>query len=268
MYDVVATGTSKVYETTMDAITLDVNDDGKLTVKFDGYNSGRARAHDEGIDVWTNYYAKATVSANGEEVANASALAAKSTAAVRLVDTDGNGQIDAAYVTAPVYGTVADYNEARNDFDTDAAFADIKFDTNRTESKFELYTFADNIAKDDVIAIDIDVLSGETLFTVSKLEAVTGKLTRVNVDDKAITVGGTAYKFFEGTFDGETVNTAVDSYTSDLGEELTLYTDGKYIVSATEGSANELGTNFAYVKAIREGADSADQMTTGITKAS
>ena len=51
IYDVMATGRSRVYETTMDAITLAVSDntkavatDNPITIKFDGYNSGRAKA--------------------------------------------------------------------------------------------------------------------------------------------------------------------------------------------------------------------------------
>ena len=299
VYSVYATGTSTVYETTMDAVTLDVTnaDDASaehnLTVKFDGYNGGRARTYTDvtvsggspaarTIPVFTNYYLGKTVAASisvnedGEYyVVNSAFLSNDSTAPVRMVDSDSDGFIDAAFVTATLYGEVANYNPDRNDFATGIEFGDLAIDTDRDEDEFALYTFEDDLVEGDIVAVTVDVTSGEPAYTVSLVEPVVGELTRITTDSETMVVGGTTYSFFGMTFDGEygaARSTALDDVTiadygtSDLGEELYLYTDGTYIFAATDGTGNSVGSNFGYVKAIRLGADSADQMETDVIK--
>ena len=294
VYSVYATGTSTVYETTMDAVTLDVTnaDDAsaehKLTVKFDGYNGGRARTYTNDssgartIPVFTNYYLGKTVAAStsvnedGEYyVVNSAFLSNDSTAPVRMVDSDSDGFIDAAFVTATLYGEVANYNPDRNDFETGIEFGDLEIDTNRDEDEFALYTFEDDLVEGDIVAVTVDVLSGEEHYTVSLVEPVVGELTRITADSETMVVGGTTYSFFGMTFDGVygvARNTTLDDVTiadygtSDLGEELYLYVDGTYIFAATDGTGNSVGGNFGYVQDIRLGADSANQMKTDVIK--
>ena len=280
VYDVIATGTSDVYETTMDAITLALTDNTKavdkdtnpITIKFDGYNSGRARAIDGKLPVVTNLYNVTVIKDNTAKdndgkykVKDADVLALKSAAPVRVIDTDGDGTVDIAYVTAPIYGTVSSYNADRYDFSTNALFDGKKISSGRDEDDFALFTIEDDLKKEDVIRIDVDVLSGEVKYTVSLVDPVVGTLSRVYEDDNKMTVDGSSYSFFGGQFDGKNVTLTAKEYSSDLGEDLTLYTDGKYVISATKGSGQALGSNFAYVQNYNENVTSSDGMTT-VTK--
>ncbi len=281
VYSVYATDTSTVYETTMDDIGLDVNSNGLLTVSFTGYNGGRDKVYTnvEGvartIPVYTNYYLGTEVSAGTEDgkaaVLNDEFLSNDSTAPVRLVDSDNDGFIDAAFVTAILYGEVANYNPDRNDFATGIEFGDLAIDTDRDEDEFALYTFEDDLAEGDIVAVTVDVTSGEPAYTVSLVEPVVGELTRITTDSETMVVGGTTYSFFGLSFDGvygtDGIDVTIADYgTSDLGEELYLYTDGTYIFAATDGTGNSVGSNFGYVKNIRLNADSADQMETDVIK--
>ena len=280
VYDVIATGTSDVYETTMDAITLALTDNTKavdedtnpITIKFDGYNSGRARAIDGKLPVVTNLYNVTVIKDNTAKdndgkykVKDADILALKSAAPVRVIDTNGDGTVDIAYVTAPIYGTVSSYNADRYDFSTNALFDGKKISSGRDEDDFALFTIEDDLKKEDVIRIDVDVLSGEVKYTVSLVDPVVGTLSRVYEDDNKMTVDGSTYSFFGGQFDGKSVTLTAKEYSSDLGEDLTLYTDGKYVISATKGSGQALGSNFAYVQNYNTGVTSSDGMTT-VTK--
>ena len=280
VYDVIATGTSDVYETTMDAITLALTDNTKavdedtnpITIKFDGYNSGRARAIDGKLPVVTNLYNVTVIKDNTAKdndgkykVKDADILALKSAAPVRVIDTNGDGTVDIAYVTAPIYGTVSSYNADRYDFSTNALFDGKKISSGRDEDDFALFTIEDDLKKEDVIRIDVDVLSGEVKYTVSLVDPVVGTLSRVYEDDNKMTVDGSTYSFFGGQFDGKSVTLTAKEYSSDLGEDLTLYTDGKYVISATKGSGQALGSNFAYVQNYNENVTSSDGMTT-VTK--
>ena len=275
VYSVYTTGSSKVYDTTMDAITLAVNnaeaasrDDASVTIKFDGYNGGKAKVlADAGLEVVTNLYNIDTVKLSADKtdgkytVDNKALVSAKSTAPVRLVDINNDGVLDFAYVTAPIYGTVRSYNADRFDFSTKAQFDGKAISSNRKEDDFKSFTFASNIAVNDVIRIDIDVTSGEVLYTVTKLEPTVASLTHVYEKDGKIKVGGTDYSFFGGDFNGEAVVLAAANYKDMLGKELTLYADGSYIFEATEGAATTLGTNFAFVQGISEDVPSTNGMS-------
>ena len=272
VYSVYATETSKVYDTTMDAITLGLNaDKDKVTIKFAGFNGGKAKVlGEDALAVITNLYnidalAVTDVDESGDEPVvdadQAKLLSAKSTAPVRLVDTDGDGNLDVAFVTAPIYGTVRSYNAERFDFSTDAKFNNVKITSNRKEDDFKSFTFASTIAAKDVIRIDVDVTSGEVLYTVTKLEPTVASLTHVYEKDGKIKVGGTDYSFFGGEFDGAAVTKTAATYKDMLGKELTLYADGSYIFEATEGAATTLGTNFAFVQGVNNDVTSSNGMS-------
>ena len=280
VYAVLGTGHSYVYETTMDGITIELDDDAKdlssaqgttynpATIKFEGYNGGRAKALTDTLPVVTNLYEGAQVDPANMGTHKASwdkdvylideadirMLATTSTAPVRLIDIDGNGELDVAFVTTPYYGTVSSYNPDRYEFTTSATIGDDNITTNRRQENFENFTFADDLEKEDVIAVNIDVLSGEMLYNVSLVEASTGEVTYVySTDpDNEVVIGGETYGFYGLKFDGKYLTQLnpvleADRYHEELGKEVSVYTDGKYIISAEVKPAS-IGTGFAFIK--------------------
>ena len=280
VYAVLSTDNSYVYETTMDGITIELDDDSKdlnstqgttynpATIKLEGYNGGRAKALTDALPVVTNLYEGAQVNPANMGTHKASwdkdvylideadvrMLATTSTAPVRLIDIDGNGELDVAFVTTPYYGTVSSYNPDRYEFTTSATIGDDNITTNRRQENFENFTFADDLEKEDVIAVNIDVLSGEMLYNVSLVEASTGEVTYVySTDpDNEVIIGGETYGFYGLKFDGKYLTQLnpvleADRYHEELGREVSVYTDGKYIISAEVKPAS-IGTNFAFIK--------------------
>ena len=70
--------------------------------------------------------------------------------------------LDIAFVTTPYYGTVSSYKTlTAMEFTTDAAINEDNITSERDEDIFANFTFEDEVEKDDVIAVTIDVLSGE-----------------------------------------------------------------------------------------------------------
>ena len=267
VYAVLPTGNSDVYDVTMDAITVELRDDTKamndvtgtnnynpLTIQFEGYNGGRAKTLPANftLPVVKNLYEHDVMDVEATDVAKAewdnevfvvapeaiNMIATTSTAPIRLIDIDADGELDVAFVTTPYYGTVTNYDADRFEFTTDAELVDGEnITSDRREADFDNFTFEDDIEKDDVIAVTLDVLSGEMLYNVSLVEATTGNLTHVysTLPDNEIVVGGETYGFYGLKFGNETLEEAdlnAERYHSDLGEEVTFYTDGKYILTA------------------------------------
>ncbi len=291
VYAVLSTGNTYVYETTMDAITIDLKDNSKdvsyvqgadynpLTIQFEGYNGGRAKTLPFGftLPVVTNLYEAASFQ-NGfvddnDFIVNIGTyqadwdrdlwilnehdiemVATTSTAPIRLIDYNRDGELDIAFVTTPYYGTVSSYNADRYEFTTDAEVDGDNITTGRRQAEFENFTFEDELEKDDVIALTLDVTSGEMLYNVALVEPTVGTLTYVYSTglDNEVVIGGETYGFYGLLFDGEYLANMdpvleAESYLNDLGTEVTVYTDGKYIISAQVDPAT-LSTNFAFVK--------------------
>ena len=294
VYAVLPTGDSDVYETTMDAITIELDDDAKkinttktdedynpATIQFEGYNGNRAKALENDLPVVTNLYEGAAFDFDAASYVpdydkklnlvnktEASKIATTSTAPIRLIDIDGNGVLDVAFVTTPYYGTVSSYNADRYEFTTDATIDGDDISTLRRQENFENFTFEDEIEKDDVIAVTIDVTSGEMLYNVSLVEPTTGALTYVYSTgaDNEVVIGGETYGFYGWNFNGKlltdiTPKLNAEAYVGDLGDEVTVYTDGKYIITAKVEPAT-LGSGFAFVKNYNTEGNSFDLMPT------
>ena len=291
VYAVLSTGNTYVYETTMDAITIDLKDNSKnvsyaqgadynpLTIQFEGYNGGRAKTLERNftLPIVTNLYESATFDAatavgnvaqaawnNSVWVVNEndiSMLATTSTAPVRLIDFDRDGELDIAFITTPYYGTVSSYNADRYEFATSATIDGDSITTGRRQADFENFTFEDDLTKDDVIAIDIDVTSGEILYNVSLVEPTTGNVTYVYATDpdNEVVIGGETYGFYGLLFDGQPVDVSANDYTAAYEDEVTVYTDGKYIISGQVDPAT-LGDGFAFVKNYNLSGNSFDSM--------
>ena len=294
VYAVLPTGDSDVYETTMDAITIELDDDAKkinttktsedynpATIQFEGYNGNRAKALENDLPVVTNLYEGAAFDFDAASYVpdydkklnlvnetEANKIATTSTAPIRLIDIDGNGVLDVAFVTTPYYGTVSSYNADRYEFTTDATIDGDDISTLRRQENFENFTFEDEIEKDDVIAVTIDVTSGEMLYNVSLVEPTTGALTYVYSTgaDNEVVIGGETYGFYGWNFNGKlltaiTPKLNAEAYVGDLGDEVTVYTDGKYIITAEVEPAT-LGSGFAFVKNYNLEGNSFDLMPT------
>ena len=290
VYAVLSTGNTYVYDTTMDAITIDLKDNSKdvsyvqgadynpLTIQFEGYNGGRAKTLPFGftLPVVTNLYEAASFQngfVNDDVMVNIGTyqadwdrdlwilnehdiemVATTSTAPIRLIDYNRDGELDIAFVTTPYYGTVSSYNADRYEFTTDAEVDGDNITTGRRQAEFENFTFEDELEKDDVIALTLDVTSGEMLYNVALVEPTVGTLTYVYSTglDNEVVIGGETYGFYGLLFDGEYLVDMdpvleAESYLNDLGTEVTVYTDGKYIISAEVEPAT-LGSGFAFVK--------------------
>ena len=272
-------GTDGNPTTTVDTSSENYN---PMTIKFEGYNGNRAKvlASDFELPVITNLYEGAELDnitiTNGVAAAEwdrktfvidpetVEELATTSIAPVRLIDYNRDGNLDIAFVTTPYYGTVTNYNADRFEFTTNAAINNTMITSGRDEDIFVNFTFEDDIEKDDVIAVTIDVLSGEMMYNVALVEPVTGTLTRVySTDpDNEVVIGGETYGFYGLKFGNRTLaqeDLDADAYHDELGSEVTVYTDGKYILTAEVAPAS-LGTGFAFVKNYNVNGNSADKM--------
>ena len=124
-------------------------------------------------------------------------------------------------------------------FTTDAAINKDNVTSERDEDIFANFTFEDDVEKDDVIAVTIDVLSGEMKYNVALVESTVGNVTRVYSTgaDNEVVIGGETYGFYGLDFGGKkltdaSVDLSAENYHDELGNEVTVYTDGKYILSA------------------------------------
>ena len=77
------------------------------------------------------------------------------------------------------------------------------------------------------------------LYNVSLVEPTTGALTYVYSTgaDNEVVIGGETYGFYGWNFNGKlltdiTPKLNAEAYVGDLGDEVTVYTDGKYIITA------------------------------------
>lgn len=271
VYAVLATGDSKVYDTTLGDVTVDTYDAGE-TIKFEGYNNGVAKkyADDKTIDVIYNLNNGETLTA-AHGIPVFGAIAGNSSNPVRFVDQDGDGYIDLAFVTTTTYAIVDEYNTDKNilkfvDADDNAVnVANVSGITSAIDSaeEMEYVKVEGTIAEDDVVAINIDTTSGKAMAVVSKVEPVTssvtaytlGTVTDWSATDPAtepkvegyatVTINGTATKFGKFAMNEYDLSTKNGTVLKDT----TFYTDGKYIVYSTGGTTAVSVENLAYITA-------------------
>ena len=123
VYAVLATGDSKVYETTLGDVTVSnkMQNEGYESIKFEGYNNGVAKKYtaNESIVAVYNLNTVATLTpakqaqANNE-VSEFASINGNSSNPVRFVDQNGDGYIDLAFVTTTTYAIVDEYNTDKN----------------------------------------------------------------------------------------------------------------------------------------------------------
>lgn len=247
VYSVYATGKSNVYEVNFADVTFKKVNTNDLSIAFEGYAATVYEAKENGKLDMVFYYNNDLSYATGRKTVEADDVLALVNAnmdgALRMVDTDGDSIIDVVFGTVSDYATVSAINAAKNIFTAGT------HKTNGNKDAFAKYNFVDSVSKGDVVKITVDVTGKNTVYNVERLEAAaSGKITKVNAGNTVFTVGGVEYKVSGLAATG--TNTALT-----LGNEVDLYTDGKFVVYAAktgEGTISELTSNLAYVIAHNE----------------
>lgn len=258
VYAVLATGDSKVYETTRGDVTVDV-DGTNETIKFEGYNGGVAKKYADNVrhiylvknleGTVTDVVAKSTANTNK---GNFSALAGNSTAAIRFVDQDGDGYIDLAFTDATVYAKVSAYNADKNtlklvDKDGNRVTLTSMTDDVNTAEEFEKLNIEGTIAENDVVATTVNTTSGKVVINVKKVEPVKASVAGYTLNTAGnayatMKIDGTDYKIAANAMTGYTWATSTTVSSHD-----TFYTDGKYVVYSEGSSTVATIDNLAYV---------------------
>ena len=265
VYSVYATGTSKVYNVIFSDITFKAVGSKKenLSIAFEGFAAAVHKANADNdskldINIYPNFdldnAAQFTTKNVTDLVDSLKEDGLKGNAALRVVDTDGDGLIDAVFATLPTYGMVKEFDAAKNTFKlVDAkGNAVMSFDAEgkptinhsftKNADKFAAYNFVDTVKKDDIVKITTDNTGASTTYKVEVLKAVTGTMTARKNDYNA-TIGGTAYTFgFLSMADSVMPTLSVD-------KELSVYTDNGAVVYVGGGStaATQISANIAYV---------------------
>ena len=266
VYAVLATGDSKVYETTRGDVTVDV-DGTNETIKFEGYNGGVAKKYaDNARHIYlvknlegtvTDVVADSTANTNK---GNFSALAGNSTAAIRFVDQDGDGYIDLAFTDATVYAKVDTYNADKNTLKLEDKAGSPVYLTGMnssavdTEEEFKKLNIEGTIAEDDVVATTVDTTSGKIVINVKKVEPLKASVSGYTVNSdgsySTLKIDGTDYKLAAAPMN------AYDWAANSVNGHDTFYTDGKYVVYSEGSSVAATVDNLAYVTKTTVGVDS------------
>ena len=254
VYAVLPTGDSDVYETTLDAVTVDKNTtDGYESIKFDGYNNGSAKKYADNsytIQLIKNLDDVEPVTADSTSE-NFKKLAGNSTAAIRFVDQNGDGYIDLAFTDVTVYAKVDAYNADKNTLklvDANDAAVYLTSMTNNvdTEEEFKKLNIEGTIAEDDVVATTVDTTSGEISINVKKVEPVKATVSGYTVNNagnaySTLKIDGTDYKLAAAPMN------AYSWALNTVNGHDTFYTDGKYVVYSEGSSVAATVDNLAYI---------------------
>lgn len=254
VYAVLATGKSKVYDTTLGDVTVGTYAGGE-TIKFEGYNGGSAKkyantnSHIYLVKNLNNVTDVVPDSTSSSTTTFDKHLAGNSTAAIRFVDQDGNGTIDLAFTDATVYGKVKDFKAEKNvlkldDANNSAITLNGMSGNVDTEEEFKKLNIEGNIAKDDVVATTVDTTSGKVVINVKKVEPVKATVSGYTVKGsnyETLKINGTDYKLAKAPMNGYTW--ALDT----VNKHDNFYTDGKFVVFSTGAKAGATIDNLAYV---------------------
>ena len=242
IYSVYATGASSSYETTLGAVTVAANtEDGYESIKFEGYNGDTAKAYDDGkkVVLVTDYHTGSVLTAASGTPAFTELAEGNSNRAIQFVDVDSDGYFELAFVNTVRYGKVDTYNVDKHSLKvTDVSGGSTISAT--TQANFDKYTVVDDIEADDIVKITTSYENGAEECTVELADSFTGTVEKIS--SSAVTVNGSAYKLSAQKLNSLSGLPAA----SNIGEELTFYTDGAYLVFF-EGKAAEAPSNIAVI---------------------
>ena len=284
VYSIIPTGKSVVYNTTYDNVSATAVTTGtKLGEKlsFTGYT---ATVYDQAttdtssltgnklntIQVFTNDYTSSNYIANSDQTAPASPTAAnagslktafdgkKVTWPVKMIDADGDGYIDYAFISQVRYALVNSVDLTAGTLKVcynGTTVSTIAYKTPANLASYNLTNVAD-LAKNDVISITANYASGTCVYDVAKVAPVvaTANGKSGTSSTSTVTFGDKSYSFAASK---DTVNAGYEVLSTtdycpakvNLGTNYNVYTDGKYVIyfsAVSEDTATVMG-NLAYM---------------------
>ena len=252
VYDVLATGATKVVETTKDAVSVD-----GTTLKVADLNGGKA------VD-----YAGKTISAHfyggliektldGNKTDDLKDVFNKSSDKVTLI-VDDKDVITHVFVEEAGYAFVNKLDIDKGQFSLkDAADASISLkdedgkalsfgNTDAGKEKLADYVnFVNTVEEGDFVKVTASIETGALVYSIEALEPnASGEMTIRNSNTKA-TIDGTAYEIGAMAVEGFEEMPALN-----VDEVFYVYTDGKYAVYVTNetgATSSKVSGNMAYV---------------------
>ena len=244
VYGVTTHSDVNVVNTTIGGIKVEsINDEpGNVNVTVNG-DTKKYSIADNKLVVYTDYApASASAAINDANLFGTGVKAgANDNRVVKLIDNNGDGIYEAAFIRSATYAKVDYINPSRHIFRANKVEKFAAFTNVSTKEAYEDLVFEDSVAKGDIVKITVNYESGEKKTVIQKADVVTGPVT--SVKNGAATIDGVSYgkHVLNGT--ALTVNAKAMDY----------YTDGKYIIySEAPSSSNQDQSNIAYVVNAKE----------------
>jgi len=290
VYGVYETGKTKVYNTTIDAITAAKNTTtNALTIKFEGYNNGNAKSHGvldlsnntgtnavitaaDDLAIYENDFVKEDLKAEyqgtGHDDAKLEAediiayFSQNSAAPVVAVDKDGDGDLDHMFVTETYYGQVA-----RNNGTSKFIANNIRLTTDGQQIKSNSITISkaadfakylnliDDVKVGDVIAITPNYLSSALVYDIEKVAptAVTAEDWTYFKTDVSGKLGEIETVKLNGAYYAEAEQSLKESVYGELNHiDETYYLHNGYVVFSSAAAITEVPANVAVVLGVSE----------------
>ncbi|MBR4879465.1 MAG: S-layer homology domain-containing protein [Clostridia bacterium] len=243
IYGVVAHEDSAIYEVASDKIVVGTGSyNGK--VKIAGLKNNEY-VNDHAVKVYNNMHYLGTF--------NVSALKQNTNAVIKFVNNDTDTDVEYAFVTIPVIGTVNEHKAADKKLTITANYAhdNIALTKDSTGFTYENVKFMDEIVKNDIVAGIYDYSTGVKTLVLEKVEPFTATVSQVNTNSSSAVVSnvinGTTYKVAYNALTGTALKTVAGS------TEYKFYVHNGYIV-ATE-NITVIPSNIALVLAVQNGAN-------------
>ncbi len=238
VYGVTTHSDVNVVNTTIGGIKVEsINgDSNNVNVTVNG-NTKKYSIADNKLVVYTDYAPASAAAVNDANLFGTGVKAgANDNRVVKLIDNNGDGIYDVAFVRSATYAKVDYINPSRHIFRANKVENFANFVNVSTKEAYEDLVFEDSVAKGDIVKITVNYESGEKKTVIQKADVVTGPVT--SVKNGVATIDGASYgkHVLNGT--ALTVNPKAMDY----------YTDGKYIIySEAPSSSNQDQSNIAYV---------------------
>ena len=271
VYSVLPTGKSKVYDVTLNDVSIDKDAaDTFETIKFDGYNGNSKKQYSDTtnhrIYLVKNLNTVTQLTPNVQQntgsnvpstdpskTKNFAALSDRSNEAIRFVDQDNDGYIDLAFTNDVNYYIVNSHNSAKNSIrfkDADNKIINTVVDgaVVNSEAAYKKINFVNDVAEDDVVSVTLNTTSGKKVWDIAKVEPQTGSVTGYTLDGEEynnITLNGETTKIAKkNNLAGYDIKYNDNTH---LLNDSTFYTDGKFIIYSKGGSSVASVGNLAFI---------------------